>query len=190
MFPRMIKRLWQPHYRALDADGPLDNGLATRRYRFPRPFPLGQYPPPIPLIHSRSGVVKLGSAVAKFAPSGSVARHAGWMFVGQGMGYLLRAIYFVLIARLLGVLQYGVVVGALALVGMITNYGRLGSSVVFLRHVSADRTRFAVYWGNILLVTLSMSGLLIVALHLAAGPPHRCRQRRCDRTYGNRQLPL
>ena len=89
--------------------------------------------------------------------------------LGQGMGYLLRAVYFVLIARLLGVLQYGVVVGAIALVNMVTNYGRLGSSVVFLRHVSADRTQFAVYWGNILLVTLSMSTLLIVALHFAAG---------------------
>ena len=52
---------------------------------------------------------------------------------------------------------------------MVTNYGRLGSSMVFLRHVSADRTQFAVYWGNILLVTLSMSSLLIVALHFAAG---------------------
>ena len=38
------------------------------------------------------------------------------MFAGQGMSYLLRAVYFVLIARLLGVLQYGVVVGAVALV--------------------------------------------------------------------------
>ena len=89
--------------------------------------------------------------------------------MGQGMGYLLRAVYFVLIARLLGVLQYGVVVGAFALVNMVTNYGRLGSSIVFLRHVSADRTQFAVYWGNILLVTLSMSSLLIMALHFAAG---------------------
>jgi O-antigen/teichoic acid export membrane protein len=85
------------------------------------------------------------------------------------MGYLLRAVYFVLIARLLGVLQYGVVVGAVALVSMITNYGRLGSSVVFLRHVSADRTQFAVYWGNVLLVTIGMSSLLILALHFAAG---------------------
>jgi O-antigen/teichoic acid export membrane protein len=105
----------------------------------------------------------------RFMPKGSLARHAGFMFVGQGTGYLLRAVYFVLIARLLGVLQYGVVVGAFALVNMVTNYGRLGSSVVFLRHVSADRTRFAVYWGNILLVTLSMSSLLIVALYFAAG---------------------
>jgi O-antigen/teichoic acid export membrane protein len=113
--------------------------------------------------------MKLRSALTKFAPNGSFARHAGWMFLGQGTGYLLRAVYFVLIARLLGVLQYGVVVGAIALVNMITNYGRLGSSVVFLRHVSADRTQFAVYWGNILLVTLSMSSVLVVALHLAAG---------------------
>jgi O-antigen/teichoic acid export membrane protein len=113
--------------------------------------------------------MKSWPAVTNFAPRGSLARHASWMFAGQGLGYLLRAVYFVLIARLLGVLQYGVVVGAVALVNMITNYGRLGTSVVFLRHVSADRTQFAVYWGNILVVTLSMSGLLIIGLHFAAG---------------------
>jgi O-antigen/teichoic acid export membrane protein len=106
---------------------------------------------------------------ARLVPRSSLARHFGWMFAGQGMGYLLRAVYFVLIARLLGVLQYGVIVGAIALVNMVVNYGRLGSSIVFLRHVSADRSQFAVYWGNILLVTLSMSTLLIVALHFAAG---------------------
>ena len=93
-------------------------------------------------------------------------------------------------ARLLGVLQYGVVVGALALVGMITNYGRLGSSVVFLRHVSADRTQFAVYWGNILLTTLSMSGFIDSGLAHSCRAPHRSRQRRCDRAHGNCQLPL
>ena len=102
------------------------------------------------------------------APEGSFARHFGWMFLGQGMGYVLRAAYFVLIARLLGVLQYGVVVGAIALVNMVTNYSRLGSSIVFIRHVSADRAQFAVYWGNILLVTLGMSSFLIVVLHIAA----------------------
>jgi O-antigen/teichoic acid export membrane protein len=106
--------------------------------------------------------------VAKVLPKGSLARHFGWMLFGQGMGYLLRAVYFLLIARLLGVLQYGIVAGAIAFVGIAANYSRLGTSVVFLRHVSADRTQFAVYWGNILLVTLSMSGLLIVVLHFAA----------------------
>jgi O-antigen/teichoic acid export membrane protein len=113
--------------------------------------------------------VKWWVRLAKNVPEGSFARHFGWMFLGQGMGYVLRGVYFVLIARLLGVLQYGVVVGAIALVNMVTNYSRLGSSVVFIRHVSADRTQFAVYWGNILLVTLGMSSFLIVVLHFAAG---------------------
>jgi O-antigen/teichoic acid export membrane protein len=107
--------------------------------------------------------------IDKVLPRNSLVRHTGWMFAGQGTGYLLRAAYFVLIARLLGVLQYGVIVGAVALVNMVVNYARLGSSVVFLRHVSADRTRFALYWGHILLATLSMSSLLILALHFAAG---------------------
>jgi O-antigen/teichoic acid export membrane protein len=106
---------------------------------------------------------------AKMAPDGSFARHFGWMFLGQGMGYLLKGAYFVLIARLLGATQYGVLVGAIALVNMVTNYGRLGSSIVFIRHVSADRTQFAIYWGHILLVTIGMSTLLIVVLRLVAG---------------------
>jgi O-antigen/teichoic acid export membrane protein len=112
--------------------------------------------------------VKWGARVARILPQGSFARHFGWMFLGQGMSYVLRAAYFILIARLLGVLQYGVVVGAIALVNMVINYSRLGSSVVFLRHVSADRTQFAVYWGNILLVTLGMSTFLTLVLHFAA----------------------
>ena len=109
------------------------------------------------------------SIIDKLFPRSSLLRHTGWMFAGQGAGYVLRAAYFILIARLLGVLQYGVIVGAVALVNMVVNYGRLGSSVVFLRHVSADRTRFAVYWGHILLMTLTMSSLLIFVLHLTAG---------------------
>ena len=127
---------------------------------------------------------------AKLMPRSSLARHFGWMFAGQGMGYLLRAVYFVLIARLLGVLQYGVIVGAIALVNMVTNYGRLGSSIVFLRHVSADRTQFAVYWGNILLVTLSMSSVADCGSALCCRPPDRPCQRRCDRTYRHCELPL
>jgi O-antigen/teichoic acid export membrane protein len=92
------------------------------------------------------------------------------MFAGQGLGYFLRVIYFVMIARLLGVLQYGIVVGAFALVNMVAEYGRLGTGMVFLRYVSADRNQFSIYWGNVLLVTASMSGLLIVILKAIA--PH------------------
>ena len=73
--------------------------------------------------------------VAKFLPTFPGSAH-GLDVRRPGNGYyLLRAVaIFVLIARrLLGVLQYGVVVGAVALVNMVVNYARLGSSVVLLR---------------------------------------------------------
>jgi O-antigen/teichoic acid export membrane protein len=130
---------------------------------------LGQRAESIRVGDPRFGIVRLSRRLAEIVPRGSLARHSSWMFIGEGMGYALRAVYFVLIARLLGVLQYGVVVGAVALVNLVANYGRLGSGIVFLRHVSGDRTQFAVYWGNILLVTLSMGSVLIVVLHFAAG---------------------
>jgi O-antigen/teichoic acid export membrane protein/glycosyltransferase involved in cell wall biosynthesis len=99
-----------------------------------------------------------------------LAKNAGWMFLGQGLGYGLRMAYFIVIARLLGVLQYGIVVGAFALVNLVAEYSRLGTGTVLLRYVSPDHNRFAVYWGNMLMVTATMSGVMIVILHLIA--PH------------------
>ncbi len=106
----------------------------------------------------------------KTGSEGSLRRNVGWMFLGQGSGYLLRAIYFVMIARLLGVVQYGLVVGAFALVNIAAQYSRLGTGMTLLRYVSIDRGEFAVYWGNVLLVTVPI-GLGLTAL-LSVLAPH------------------
>jgi O-antigen/teichoic acid export membrane protein len=92
------------------------------------------------------------------------------MLVGQGTGILLQAFNFVLLGRLLGSTQYGIYAGAFALVAIVASYSTLGSGTLFLRYVSADHTRFSVYWGNILLVTMTASGVLVAGLYLAA--PH------------------
>lgn len=86
------------------------------------------------------------------------------MFAGQSLGYGMRIVYFILIARLLGVLQYGIVVGAFALVNLVAEYGRLGTGTILLRYVSPDHKNFATYWGNLLFVTFTMGGLLIAVL--------------------------
>ena len=90
------------------------------------------------------------------------------MLVGQGLNLLLQAGYFVLLARLLGVKEYGVFVGAFALVSIATPYSALGSGLLFMQYVSTKAENFAVYWGNILLSTL-VAGL----------PDHRPLVRRC-----------
>ncbi len=93
-------------------------------------------------------------------------RNASWLLAGQGLGVLLQAIYFVVLARLLGPQEYGVFIGAFAFTGIVACYSTLGTGTVLLRYVSLNRKEFAVYWGNLLLVTVAMGGLLTCVLHL------------------------
>jgi len=97
----------------------------------------------------------------------SLARNAGWMMFGQCMGYVLQAGYFVILARLLGVVQYGIFAGAFAFVNLVARYSTLGTGTLFLRYVSTDRGKFAVFFGNILLVTAVFGTISVVVLHIA-----------------------
>ena len=92
------------------------------------------------------------------------------MLVGQGLSFVLQAAYFVLLARLLGVQEYGVFAGAFALVGIAMPYSTLGSGTIFMRYVGARHEAFPSYWGNIILSTAAAGGLLTLLLRL--GAPH------------------
>jgi O-antigen/teichoic acid export membrane protein len=99
----------------------------------------------------------------------SIARNAGWMMLGQGSGFLLQSIYFILIARLLGPFEYGLFAGAFALTSILGQYSAMGSGTLFLRYVTVDRRQFSVYWGNILATTTVASVLIVAALALVSG---------------------
>lgn len=101
--------------------------------------------------------------------SSSLARNAAWMTAGQTAGYLLQGIYFVVLARLLGAVEYGIFAGAFAFVNLVARYGTLGTGTVFVRYVSVDRSAFALYWGNILLVTTVGGLVMAVILRLVGG---------------------
>jgi len=98
-----------------------------------------------------------------------VSRNATWMLLGQGANVLLQAGYFVLLARLLGVREYGVFAGAFAVVNLITPYSTLGAGMLFMRHVMVDRARAAVYWGNSVAITAAAT-VLIAGVLFFAGP--------------------
>ncbi|MGA2351633.1 MAG: flippase [Terracidiphilus sp.] len=99
-----------------------------------------------------------------------MARNAGWMLVGQGINLILQAGYFLLLARLLGVIQYGIFVGALAFVTLVTPFSALGSGLLFMRYVGSGAGAFREYWGNILLSAFGVGLALTVLLRLLA--PH------------------
>jgi len=100
--------------------------------------------------------------------SSSLARNAGWMFLGQALGLVFQAVYFVVLTRLLGVKEYGVYVGTFALVSLASQYSTMGSNTVFLRYVSADRSKFPTYWGNILIIVCGFSIVVALVLQLTA----------------------
>ena len=99
---------------------------------------------------------------------GILMRNSLWMLVGQGFAVLAQAGYFIAIARLLGSQEYGMFVGAAASVSMVSLYGSFGSGLLFMRYVSPDHSKFATYWGNILLSTGCFGSLLVIALALAS----------------------
>ena len=93
---------------------------------------------------------------------GTIAVNSIWLVSGQGLSLVAQAIYFVVMARLLGTLQYGLFVGVSASINLVGHYSSLGSGLIFLRYVSPDHSRFPEYWGNILLSTLSLGTILVL----------------------------
>jgi O-antigen/teichoic acid export membrane protein len=98
-----------------------------------------------------------------------VSRNASWVFAGQGANFVLQAAYFILLARVLGVKEYGVFAGAFAVVNLVTPYSALGAGMLFMRYVTADRNSAATYWGNSLVLTTLATAIIAVALFFA-GP--------------------
>jgi O-antigen/teichoic acid export membrane protein len=98
-----------------------------------------------------------------------VSRNASWLVAGQAANFLMQAIFFLLLTRLLGVNEYGIFSGALALITLATPYSSLGTGMLFMRYVTTDRSQAGLYWGNALVVTTSMT-LLIAVVFYFVGP--------------------
>lgn len=91
-----------------------------------------------------------------------LVQNAAWLFAGQGLSFFVQAVYFIVLARLLGTREYGVLAGAIALVSIVSQYSTLGSGLLFLRYVSPDPDQFRRYWGNII-GSIAVMGCVIVA---------------------------
>ena len=105
---------------------------------------------------------------AQAATKKPLLRNSLWMFSGQGLSVLAQAGYFIAIARLLGSVEYGLLAGAAASVGVLSQYGAFGSGLIFLRYVSPDHGKFREYWGNILMSCFTLGTAMVVLLRMVA----------------------
>lgn len=111
--------------------------------------------------------------IKKFSNS-PLVRNTGWMMFGQGLRLVIQALYFIEIARSLGVRNYGAFVGVVALVAIVYPFGALGSGNLLVKNVSRDKSLFPTYWGRALVTTAicgSILLLLVLAVSRFALPP-------------------
>jgi O-antigen/teichoic acid export membrane protein len=83
-----------------------------------------------------------------------------WMLIAQVIGIFLQMAYFMIVARVLGIEQYGSFSGVLALAFVASPFSGLGSGDVLVQNASRDPSLFRQYWGNSLLIILITSILL------------------------------
>jgi O-antigen/teichoic acid export membrane protein len=82
------------------------------------------------------------------------------MLFGQGLKLVIQALYFTVIARSLGVQNYGAFVGVVGLVGIMSPFGTLGSGHLLIKNVARDAQQFKKNCGMALLTTVSSSSIL------------------------------
>lgn len=90
----------------------------------------------------------------------TLARNAVWMMIGQGFKLVIQALYFTVIARSLGVQNYGAFVGVVGLVGVLLPFATMGSGFLLIKNVSRDKQQFRKSFGNALLITTVSAALL------------------------------
>jgi O-antigen/teichoic acid export membrane protein len=96
----------------------------------------------------------------------TLARNTGWMFLGHGLKLIIQALYFTVIARSLGLQNYGAFVAVVAVVNILFPFGTMGSGYVLVKNVARDKRQFPKYWGRALLTTLASSSILFGAVVL------------------------
>src|ERR1700731_2935524 len=96
----------------------------------------------------------------------ALARNTGWMFLGQGLRLIIQAGYFIIIARSLGVQEYGAFAAVTAMVAIFSPFVGLGSGNLIVQNVSRDRALLEECFGNGVLMILA-TGLLGVGIVIA-----------------------
>jgi len=104
----------------------------------------------------------MNSFVSRYLKS-TLARNTGWMLIGQGVRLIIQAGYFVIIARSLGVQQYGAFAAVTAMVAILSPFVGLGSDSLIIKNVARNFELLDECFGNGVVLTL-VTGLAGVGI--------------------------
>ena len=92
----------------------------------------------------------------------TLVQHTLSMLASRGIGILLQGAYFTIIARTLGVNDYGLFVGVAAFVGILNPFSSLGFGKILIQNVARNHALFGEYWGNALFMSFTSGGAIAV----------------------------
>lgn len=92
-----------------------------------------------------------------------LAKNTLYSLFGFGSRLVIQALYFVIIARKLGVQNYGAFVGVVAIAAFFAPFSAWGSHNILVKQVARDRSTFSGYFGSAVATCLT-SGLALVAV--------------------------
>ena len=95
-----------------------------------------------------------------------LAKDTMWMLFSKLFNIVVQAIYFIIVARLLGKENYGSFIVITAVASIVFPFVPLGSEHILVKNVSLDRASFGTYWGNSLLISVFNGTLFTIALLL------------------------
>ena len=98
-----------------------------------------------------------------------LAKDTMWMLLSKLFNIVVQAIYFIIVARLLGTENYGSFIVIAAVASIVFPFVPLGSEHILVKNVSLDRSSFNTYWGNSLVI-LTCNGILFTIVLLLLSP--------------------
>lgn len=96
-----------------------------------------------------------------------LTRNSTWTFLGNLLRIALQAAYFVLIARSLGVKDYGIFIAATSIVAILSPFLGLGAGNILVMKVACDRKEFSQAWAKTLFLA-STTGIALAAIVVIA----------------------
>ena len=94
----------------------------------------------------------------------SLAIDTLWMLLSKLFNVVMQALYFIIVARMLGAEDYGSFIGVTALASIVFPFLSLGSEHILVKYVSIDKAIFNTYWGNSLILLVSNGTALTILL--------------------------
>jgi O-antigen/teichoic acid export membrane protein len=119
-------------------------------------------------VRGRLEVLKYLLVLPRRLQESPLLRNSLWVLGGSTARIALQAIYFLMIARALGVREYGAFIGAISLVAIVSPFSGWGTSFLLMKEVARDRSAFSKCWGTALGVTPLFGCILLGPVLLVA----------------------